>query len=149
MNEPIEIKEVVFDHPDQIEKLKAEIRALPSQKDLDHVKNITSRYVEMIEQLINQRLDLMDKTIESLERQLATLAVAFGEQAVVLESLVGQLQYASPEEREIFHNTIKEKRQDMIDALKEGADVFSGEDPSIAAAVERLAQGSKINTSSE
>lgn len=109
-----------------------------THKDLTYVKNIVSRYVEMIEKGLNERMEIMERSIEAIEKQIATLSVAFGEQAVLIEALVGQIKYSDKGEREEFHNTIKEKREEMLGVMKQGAAALFGEDSAVTAAMEEL-----------
>ena len=59
-------------------------------------KNIEVILTSMAEK-IEERLREMDKSIESIEQQIATMVVGYGEQAVFMEALIGQINFAAPE----------------------------------------------------
>jgi hypothetical protein len=89
---------------------------------------------------IDERFKELDESIESLEKQIATLILGFGEQAVNMEGLIAQIKFASPESQKIFMETIAQSRKQMLEAMKEGAGgLLATESPGVASAIESLA----------
>lgn len=89
---------------------------------------------------LETRFDDIEKSIEKIEQQIATLILGFGEQAVNMEGLLAQLRFASPESQKIFMDTIADSRKKMLEVMKEGAgDLLAGESPGLASALENLA----------
>lgn len=89
---------------------------------------------------LETRFQEMEKSIEKIEQQIATLILGFGEQAVNMEGLLAQLRFASPESQKIFMDTIAASRKQMLEVMKEGAgDLLAGESPGLASALENLA----------
>lgn len=62
--------------------------------------------------------------MEALEKQIATLVLAYGEQAVFMEALVGQIAFASSEAQGNFHNVLKEARKSMLEVMKDASGNF-------------------------
>lgn len=89
---------------------------------------------------IDERFKELDDSIENLEKQIATLILGFGEQAVNMEGLIAQIKFASPESQKIFMETIAQSRKQMLEAMKEGAGgLLAAESPGVASAIESLA----------
>lgn len=86
------------------------------------------------------RLQQVEKAIENTEKQVATLVIGYGEQAVFMEALLGQLNFASPEAQESFAKTLSNARKDMLRIMKEGADGLLGDsEKDLASAIKNLA----------
>lgn len=86
------------------------------------------------------RLQDVEKAIENVEKQVATLVVGYGEQAVFMEALLGQLHFASPEAQQSFAKTLASARKDMLNIMKEGADGLLGEsEKDLASAIKNMA----------
>ena len=86
-------------------------------------KNIEFILTSMAEK-IEERLREMDKSIESIEQQIATMVVGYGEQAVFMEALIGQINFAAPEAQKVFTDTLARSRREMLKVMKEGANGF-------------------------
>ena len=93
-----------------------------------------------VAQKMDQTLSQYDLRLEQIEKQIATLVVGFGEQAVFMKALISQLAFSTVEARKAFNDTMNESRKQMLTIMKEGADEFLGStDPNLASAVEELA----------
>lgn len=114
-----------------------------TQEDLDQLKSQIAETLEAQSKQIWGIIKILQHGQDALDQQVATLATAFGEQAVLLESLVGQLRFSSPEEREAFYESQRKGREEMLRIMREGADAISGDDPRVAAAMEKMAGGNK------
>jgi hypothetical protein len=93
-----------------------------------------------VAQKMDQTLSQYDLRLEQIEKQIATLVVGFGEQAVFMEALISQVAFSTDEARKAFNDTMNESRKQMLTIMKERADEFLGStDPNLASAVEELA----------
>lgn len=97
-------------------------------------------YVESLfvnfSKMIDEKFDEIDKKVESFEKQIATLVIGFGEQAVFLEALLAQLAFATEEEQKTFQNNVNESRKQMLKVMKDGSqNLVAGEDERLAQAI--------------
>jgi hypothetical protein len=93
------------------------------------------------------RLKTIEKSIESLEKQIATLVLGYGEQAVFMEALVAQIAYSSDEARAAFHNDVSQARKEMLEVMQSASKgILADEDQNIATAIADLAE-SKLSDS--
>ena len=108
--------------------------------DFDVFKNQIQEILIGLSQRIDQRFTEVDDLIEKIEKQIATLILGFGEQAVNTEALIAQLRFSSEEAQKSFMDTVAESRKQMLRTMKEGADgLLAREDPGLASAIESLA----------
>ena len=108
--------------------------------DVDLLREQTQQLIISMSNKIDQRFKEFDESIENLEKQIATLILGFGEQAVNMEGLIAQIKFASPESQKIFMDTIAQSRKQMLEAMKEGAGgLLAAESPGVASAIESLA----------
>jgi hypothetical protein len=108
--------------------------------DIESLKNQTQEIIIALSARIEARFQDLEDLIEKLEKQIATLILGFGEQAVNMEGLLAQLRFSSPEAQKAFMDTISESRKQMLQVMKEGAgDLLAGESPGVASALEDLA----------
>ena len=80
------------------------------------------------------RFTEFEQKIEKVEQQLATLVLAYGETAVFLEALVGQIAFASTEAQKSFHDNLSQSRKSMLEVMQGAADGFLGNENPIAGA---------------
>lgn len=113
------------------------------QINSDLIKNILSSiaddmYKKLYTDIENQLKEIIKK-IEDYEDQVATIVLAYGEQAVVMEALTTQLNYATPEAQKAFTETLNEQRKKMMETLNAGAKGFvADKDPGLARAISDL-----------
>ena len=108
-------------------------------------KNIEFILTSMAEK-IEERLNEMDKSIESIEQQIATMVVGYGEQAVFMEALIGQINFAAPEAQKVFTDTLARSRREMLKVMKEGADGFLvGDDENLSTAIKDVVDKKLLN----
>lgn len=98
------------------------------------------RYIEDIfvsfSRLTDSKFADFDKKLESLEKQIATLVVGFGEQAVFLEALLAQLSFASEEQQKAFQENVSSARREMFKVMKDGSETLvAREDERLASAI--------------
>lgn len=83
----------------------------------------------------------LETQIEALEKQIATLIVGYGEQAVFMEALVAQISFASIEEREAFNKNVSDGRKEMLKVMQDATDTnLATEHPETAAALADLVE---------
>lgn len=98
---------------------------------------------------IQDKLNELDKALEDVEKQIATLVIGYGEQAVFMEALIAQINFASPEAQKAFTSNVSENRKKMFQAMKEGAPGILGpENEDLASAITNLAD-KKLSDSNE
>jgi dsDNA-specific endonuclease/ATPase MutS2 len=82
----------------------------------------------------------LEQKIENVEKQVATLVLAYGEQAVFMEALIGQIAFSTEEAQKSFHQTLKEARKSMLEVMKDGSETFmAGSDQDLGEALNNLA----------
>jgi len=100
---------------------------------LDNLLNTLSKEV------ISKFHELEEK-IESIEKQVATLVLAYGEQAVFMEALIGQIAFSTQEAQSSFHETLKQARKSMLEVMKDGSEAFvAGSDKNVGESINNLA----------
>jgi len=83
----------------------------------------------------------LETEIEALEKQIATLIVGYGEQAVFMEALVAQISFASIEEREAFNKNVSDGRKEMLKVMQDATDTnLATEYPETASALADLVE---------
>lgn len=97
-------------------------------------------YVESLfvnfSKMIDEKFDEIDNKMEAFEKQIATLVIGFGEQAVFLEALLAQLAFSTEEEQKTFQNNVSEARKQMLKVMKDGSqNLVAGEDERLAQAI--------------
>ena len=103
-------------------------------------------YKKIYDDIENQFKDIIKK-IEAYEDQVATIGYAYGEQAVVMEALATQLNYASPEAQKAFTDSLSEQRKKMVETLNEGSKGFvADKDPGLARAINNVVKEKLSNT---
>jgi hypothetical protein len=86
--------------------------------------------------MIDEKFEDIDKKVEAFEKQIATLVIGFGEQAVFLEALLAQIAFATEEEQKTFQSNVNEARKQMLKVMKDGSqNLVAGEDERLAQAI--------------
>jgi hypothetical protein len=89
----------------------------------------------------NVRFTELEDRVEKIEQQIATLTLAYGETAIFLEALVGQLAFATEDAQKNFHSTLSDSRKSMIEVMQSAAEGFLADDsPVVGSALSDLAQ---------
>jgi len=101
------------------------------------------------EQLTSKMKELEDQ-MEGIEKQIATLIVGYGEQAVFMEALVAQLSFATDEERKAFTENVSEGRKEMLKVMQDATDTnLATEYPETASALADLVEKQLSDTDTE
>lgn len=117
-----------------------EVLSQPPLTEIEELKKLLNEVVLTLAAKFDQKISEIEKMMEDYEKQVATLIVGFGEQAVFLEALLGQLQFATPEAQKDFHDTLNNSRKQMLTIMKEGArDLVADENERLASTIEDLA----------
>lgn len=111
-----------------------------SQEDQIFTNDQLKEYVESLfvtlSQMLDERFEEVDKKVEAFEKQIATLVIGFGEQAVFLEALLAQLSFASEEEQKTFQTNVGEARKQMLKVMKDGSEnLVAGQNERLAEAI--------------
>jgi hypothetical protein len=123
-----------------------EEQEVPKLTEIEEFRKLVNDLVVALAGKFDEKIMAIEKIMESYEKQVATLIVGFGEQAVFLEALMGQLQFATPEAQKDFHETLSNSRKQMLTIMKEGArGLLADENESLASAIEDLADSKHID----
>ncbi len=99
-------------------------------------------------QLID-RVATMEESLEKMEKQVATLILGYGEQAVFMEALVAQIAFASDDARRTFQEDVTRARKQMLEVMNDASKGFlADDDPGVAAALGDLAERKLSDTDS-
>lgn len=111
------------------------------------LKSYFEEIIVAISSSINSRFQEIEERIESFEKQIATLVVGFGEQAVFLEALLAQLSFASEEQQKAFHQNVNQARKDMLKVMQDGSKtIVAQQDEDLASAIDDVVE-SKLSDS--
>jgi hypothetical protein len=120
------------------------------QTELELLQKSFNEVIIALAAKFDSKLDELDKTMESYEKQMAVLATGFAEQAVFIEALIAQVQFSSSEERKSFHDSVAEARKKMFEIMKEGANgVVADDNPRLASAIEDVVNSKSSDTPSQ
>jgi hypothetical protein len=89
--------------------------------DLEELEMRVSQVMEAMHTNYQGQFAEQDEKLDNYEQQLAILAMAYAEAAVMIEALIGQLHFATQEEREAFNKTMKESRKHMVEVMTNNA----------------------------
>lgn len=105
--------------------------------NIDQLKNYVETIIVSVVETLSTRLHEVDKKIEGFEKQIATLVIGFGEQAVFLEALLAQLSFSTEEEQKTFQNNVNSARKEMLKVMKDGSQTLvARENEDLASAIE-------------
>lgn len=121
---------------------------IPDYTDIEVLSKTVNDIVLSMAVQFDMKIEKLDKTMESYEQQIATLATGFAEQAVFIEALLGQINFASDEAKKNFHESVHDARQKMFNIMKEGASgIVANDNPRLAAAIEDVVDSKSSNSS--
>jgi hypothetical protein len=108
--------------------------------DSDTLQATLNTMLDTLNKTVQNSFSDLDNRIESLEKQMATLVLAYGEQAVFMEALISQISFASEQAQKSFHETLKEARKSMLEVMKDGAEnLVAPSDPVLGQAIVNMA----------
>lgn len=115
--------------------------------ELEVLRKSFNEVIIVLAAKFDSKLDELDKTMESYEKQLAVLATGFAEQSVFIEALIAQIQFSSIDERKSFHDNVSEARKKMFEIMKEGANgIVADDNPRLATAIEDVVNSKSFDT---
>lgn len=97
---------------------------------------------------VSSKVSDIEDRLEKIEKQIATLVIGYGEQAVFMEALVAQLAFATDKERAAFNTNLSEARQKMLEVMQGASTIMADEDQAIGAAITDLATQKLSDTDS-
>lgn len=126
----------------------SEDRIYVPETELETLRKSFNEVIIALAAKFDAKLEELDKVMESYEKQMAVLATGFAEQAVFIEALIGQVNFASSEERKAFHDGLSQARKKMFDIMREGANgVVADDNPRLASAIEDVVNSKSADTS--
>lgn len=94
-----------------------------------------------------ERMSQLEKSVEEIEKQIATLVLAYGEQAVFMEALVSQMAFASDEARKKFQEDVTYARKQMLEVMNDASKGFLAEQsPNLASALADMVKPESTDT---
>jgi polyhydroxyalkanoate synthesis regulator phasin len=110
------------------------------ESDNDTLQATLNTMLDTLNKTVQSSFSDLDNRVESLEKQMATLVLAYGEQAVFMEALISQISFASEQAQQSFHETLKEARKSMLEVMKDGAqNLVAPSDPVVGQAIVNMA----------
>jgi len=104
--------------------------------EIEFLRKSVNDIVMALAAQFDNKLEKIDQTMQAYEEQIAILSTGFAEQAVFIEALLAQLNFASEESKKLFHDSIQEARQKMFKIMKEGANgIVAEQNPRLASAI--------------
>lgn len=98
---------------------------------------------------VEDRILKLEESLEATEKQIATLVLGYGEQAVFMEALVAQLAFATDEARQAFQKDLTQARKDMLEVMNGASKGFMAEqDQGLAEAIADLVETKSSGTDS-
>lgn len=95
-------------------------------------------YVDALRDEVNDRVILIQHAIEGMEKQIALITMALGEQACMLEGLVAV--NADPLNAD-YVEVVRDARKKMLEAMQEGASAIEGSDSKLATTLAAMVEG--------
>lgn len=93
------------------------------------------------------RIVKLEEAVEGFEKQIATLVLGYGEQAVFMEALVAQLAFSTDEARKKFQEDVSKARKDMLEVMHSASKgILADEDPNLAANIAAMAEEKLTDT---
>jgi hypothetical protein len=122
---------------------------LPPLTEIEKLHQLVNELIIAVAAKFDSKIEEIQNLMESYEKQVATLVIGFGEQAVFLEALLGQIQFGTEEAQKNFHETLSTSRKQMLQVMKEGArDLVASDNERLASAIEDLAEAKSSDPSS-
>lgn len=114
--------------------------------DLQNLKSYIEEVFISLSTLTDSKLKQMDEKIELLEKQIATLVVGFGEQAVFLEALLAQISFAEEDQQKAFQKNVNDARKEMLKVMQDGSRVVAQQDERLASAIDDVVKSKSFNS---
>jgi len=123
---------------------------IPELTEIEILQKNLNQIILSLSAQFDSKLDKIDKLMESYESQIAIMATGFAEQAVFIEALLGQINFASDEAKRNFHDSIHDARQKMFAIMKAGANgLVANDNPRLASALEDVVDSKLSNATQQ
>ena len=107
-----------------------------SSMSTEELKSYVEEVIISLSKLTDSRIKEIDDKLESFEKQIATLVVGFGEQAVFLEALLAQIYFATEDQQKVFQNNVSQARREMLKVMQDGSKTLvAQQDERLASAI--------------
>ena len=108
-----------------------------SSMSTEELKSYVEEVIISLSKLTDSRIKEIDDKLESFEKQIATLVVGFGEQAVFLEALLAQISFATEDQQKVFQNNVSQARREMLKVMQDGSKTLvAQQDERLASAID-------------
>lgn len=114
--------------------------------EIEQLKSYIEEVLISFSNLTDSKFKEMDEKIESMEKQIATLVVGFGEQAVFLEALLAQISFATDDQQKAFHKNVSDARREMLKVMQDGSRVVAEQDERLASAIEDVVESKSFDS---
>lgn len=122
---------------------------IPELTEVEKLTKLVNELFVAMAASFDEKLKKIEETMESYEKQIATLVVGFGEQAVFIEALLGQIQFSTEDAQKSFMETLNISRKQMLQIMKDGArDLVANENERLASSIEDVVESKSSDTSS-
>lgn len=119
------------------------------EKTFSVISELFDNFLNGLGQQITTKIKEIEDSVEAIEKQIATLIVGYGEQAVFMEALVAQLSFATDDERKAFTENVSEGRKEMLKVMQDAANgTMATEYPETASALADLVDEELSDTDS-
>jgi hypothetical protein len=88
---------------------------------LSHITQLFDNFLSGLGSQITSKIKELEDSVESIEKQIATLILGYGEQAIFLEALVAQLSFSTDEERKAFTENVSQGRKEMLKVMQDAS----------------------------
>lgn len=111
-----------------------------TQNDLSELTTQIEQSFGVIVNKVIERLQILENGQEANDKQMGVMAAGFGELAVLVEAIVGQMEFETDEARENFAERQQASRSEMFRVMNKFADELTKSNPGAASAVVDAAQ---------
>jgi hypothetical protein len=122
---------------------------IPELTEVEKLTKLVNELFVAMAASFDDKLKKIEDLMESYEKQIATLVVGFGEQAVFIEALLGQIQFSTEDAQKAFMETLNNSRKQMLQIMKDGArDLVANENERLASSIEDVVESKSSESSS-
>jgi hypothetical protein len=121
---------------------------IPELTEVEQLTKLVNELFIAMAASFDEKLKKIEETMESYEKQIATLVVGFGEQAVFIEALLAQIQFSTEDAQKSFMDTLNMSRKQMLQIMKDGArDLVANENERLATSIEDVVESKSSDSS--
>lgn len=120
-----------------------------TQADLTHLTSRVDAALSTTQRFTKEQFELIDNRLEFIDKQIATLVIGYAEQAVFIESLMAELEYETEEKQNRFKEHVAKLRNDMMEVLEFTENVLENGDTIADGTMEDMATPDSVLHSGE